>query len=155
LLADQFLNNFRSAINHNQNAENHLAHSIVDLLLNYLDRGKHVVLSRVQRKRDLALKKASTYVQEHIHDHISISDLCSISDVSERTLEYAFREIYQVSPKDYIKSIKLNKVRSELYQDDGQMISTIAAKYGFWHMGQFAADFKRQFGVLPSQVKSA
>ena len=152
LQVDEFLNHFRSAINHSQNAENHLAQGIVDLFLNYMDRGKDVVLSRVQRRRDLALKKASAYVQEHIHDNISISDLCSISGVSERTLEYAFREIYQVCPKDYIKSVKLNKVRSELHKDDGQMISTIAAKYGFWHMGQFAADFRKQFGVLPSAV---
>jgi hypothetical protein len=26
----------------------------------------------------------------------------------------------------------------------------VANRWGFWHMGQFAADYKRQFGELPS-----
>jgi AraC-like DNA-binding protein len=33
------------------------------------------------------------------------------------------------------------------------MVSSIAAQYGFWHMGQFAADFKERFGVLPSELQ--
>ena len=152
LLAEQFFNHFKSTINHSQKAENLLAHDIVDLLLNYLERGNVVVLSRIQRKRDLAIKRASAYIQEHVHDQISISALCSSSGVSERTLEYAFRETYQISPKEYIKSLKLNKVRSELIKGVDKKISTIAAKYGFWHMGQFAADYKRWFGELPSQT---
>ena len=152
LLAEQFLNQFKSTINHNHKAENQLAHDIVDLLLNYLERGNVVVLSPIQRKRDLAIKRASAYIQEHVHDHITISALCSSSGVSERTLEYAFRETYQISPKEYIKSLKLNKVRSELIKGVDKKISTIAAKYGFWHMGQFAADYKRLFGELPSDT---
>jgi AraC family transcriptional regulator, ethanolamine operon transcriptional activator len=31
-------------------------------------------------------------------------------------------------------------------------IGDIANTWGFWHMGQFAADYRRQFGELPSET---
>jgi len=43
-------------------------------------------------------------------------------------------------------------VKKELFLNEELKISTIAGKYNFWHMGQFAKDFKRQFGVLPSEI---
>jgi AraC-like DNA-binding protein len=153
LLADQFLSYIKSGRINGKSVENQLAHSVADLLLDYLERSNVMVISRVQRKRDLALKKASAYIQEHVFDHVTISELCSVSGVSERTLVYAFRETYQVSPKEYIQSLKLNKVRSDLIKGEDDMISTIAAKYGFWHMGQFAADYKKWFGELPSHTR--
>jgi len=152
LLADQFLGHLRSGSNIEQILEKQIAQTVVDLLLDYMEQSNVTVISRVQRKRDLALRKASEYVNEHLYDHISISELCNISGVSERTLEYAFKETYQVSPKEYIKSLKLNKVRSDLLSGVDSMISSIAAKYGFWHMGQFASDYKNKFGELPSQT---
>ena len=34
----------------------------------------------------------------------------------------------------------------------GETITDIAKRWGFWHMGQFAADYKKQFGELPSET---
>jgi len=31
-------------------------------------------------------------------------------------------------------------------------ITQISSQWGFWHMGQFGADYKRQFGELPSET---
>jgi len=31
-------------------------------------------------------------------------------------------------------------------------IGTIANRCGFWHMGRFAADYRRLFGELPSET---
>ena len=151
--ADHFLSLGKISNHYHRPNFKELVHDIIDLLLEYLEENNMVKNSAVQRKRDLALKKASEYVRNHVEEYISISELCKAGGVSERTLEYAFRETYQVSPKEYIKSIKLNKVRSQLRKAYGQMVSSIAAQYGFWHMGQFAADFKERFGVLPSELQ--
>jgi len=32
------------------------------------------------------------------------------------------------------------------------LVTDVANSWGFWHMGQFAADFRRQFGELPSET---
>ncbi len=120
------------------------------MLLNQLENHDRSEKSSIQRKRDVGLKKATEIINHQLDECLSIGELCHSVGLSERTLEYAFKEKYQVSPKEYIKTIKLNKIKSELIQSEGQKISTIAAKYGFWHMGQFAADFRKQFGLLPS-----
>ena len=31
-------------------------------------------------------------------------------------------------------------------------ISDVANRWGFWHMGSFAADYRKQFGELPSET---
>ena len=32
-------------------------------------------------------------------------------------------------------------------------IAEIANGWGFWHMGQFAADYRQHFGALPSETR--
>ena len=32
-------------------------------------------------------------------------------------------------------------------------VQGVAARWGFWHMGAFSADYKRQFGELPSATR--
>ncbi|MFV2073945.1 MAG: helix-turn-helix domain-containing protein, partial [Thermoanaerobaculales bacterium] len=32
------------------------------------------------------------------------------------------------------------------------LVTDVANSWGFWHMGQFAADYRRQFGELPSET---
>jgi AraC-like DNA-binding protein len=33
-------------------------------------------------------------------------------------------------------------------------ITDVANEWGFWHMGQFAADYQSQFGELPSETRN-
>jgi len=100
----------------------------------------------------VALKNAIDLINNQLDEILTFSQLCHITNVSERTLEYAFLEKYQVTPKEYIKANRLHKVKNELIlsKEQNTTISTLAAEHGFWHMGQFAADFRRQFGKLPS-----
>ena len=73
--------------------------------------------------------------------------------VSERTLRYAFREQLGVSPKQYLQLVRLGGVRRNLQlAAAGVKIVDVANRWGFWHMGQFAADYRRQFGELPSET---
>ncbi len=80
-----------------------------------------------------------------------VSDLCRMTGIGERTLRYAFAEAFGVSPKSYLQSRRLNAVRRELLHGRSDtVIADVANHQGFWHMGQFAADYRRMFGELPS-----
>jgi len=47
----------------------------------------------------------------------------------------------------------MNGVRRDLQRaDPSEKIADVANRWGFWHMGQFAADYRRQFGELPSET---
>jgi AraC family ethanolamine operon transcriptional activator len=80
--------------------------------------------------------------------------LCEIANVGERTLQYAFRERFGVSPGAFLKARRLMEVRKQLIQthDDHRMIGEVAASVGFWHVGQLAADYRHAFGETPSET---
>ncbi|NOQ15558.1 MAG: helix-turn-helix domain-containing protein [Methyloprofundus sp.] len=106
------------------------------------------------RKRDLAIKVVETYVSESKEKVISVADLCNVACISERALEYAFKERYKMTPKAFLLNHKLNNVNKQLRLADPEstFVYEIAQQHGFWHMGQFSADYKKLFGNSPSTV---
>lgn len=68
-------------------------------------------------------------------------------------MRYAFRELFGVSPKRYLQAVRLNGVRRDLLAATPEAkIADVANRWGFWHLGQFAADYRRQFDELPSET---
>lgn len=103
------------------------------------------------RLRTRAIRIALDYIEAHADQPPSVEEICRASGVSWRTLDYAFRDRFGVTPKRYLQALRLHQVRREMLDADRpRPISEVAAHWGFWHMGQFAKDYRRQFGELPS-----
>jgi AraC family ethanolamine operon transcriptional activator len=100
------------------------------------------------------VRRAEDYMQAHVRNPLSVLDLCRELDVSERTLHYAFQEFRGLSPMAYFKANRLNAVRQELKAaaEGSATVHEIARRWGFWHTGEFAADYRRLFGELPSRT---
>src|SRR5262249_10139371 len=100
------------------------------------------------------VRRAEDYLRANLGHPLSMFDLCREFDVSERTLRYAFQEARGLSPMAYFKARRLNVVRQELKAApaDTTTVQEIAQRWGFWHTGEFAADYRRLFGELPSQT---
>jgi len=45
-------------------------------------------------------------------------------------------------------------VRRELQTHRRDSIGDVAARWGFWHLSRFAADYTRLFGELPSATRA-
>jgi AraC family ethanolamine operon transcriptional activator len=103
--------------------------------------------------RSRALMLALDYIEDHADDAPAVMDICRATGASYRTLNYAFLERFGVAPKQYLQAVRLDGVRKNLRTmgPHGTIID-IANHWGFWHMGQFAADYRRQFGELPSET---
>ncbi len=106
--------------------------------------------------RTKAIKKIVELVEESPLEYHSLSNLSKATNVSERTLQYSFKEKFGISPTKFVKNIKLNIVYKKLKMSfsNDVAINDIANQYGFWHMGQFAKDYKLMFGELPSETLS-
>jgi AraC family ethanolamine operon transcriptional activator len=106
------------------------------------------------RKRDIALFTAKNYIDESDGGTLTVPELCKVAAVSQRTLEYAFRERYGLTPKNYLQLHRLNNVRRQLRMADPKncQVTEIARQHGFWHMGAFGADYKNMFAELPSET---
>lgn len=81
----------------------------------------------------------------------SITELCARLHLSRRALQNCVEEITGLAPLAYIRSLRLNEVRRALRYGQGRRsVSSVAYDWGFTHLSQFAQDYRRMFGELPS-----
>ncbi|MGI9240067.1 MAG: helix-turn-helix domain-containing protein, partial [Verrucomicrobiales bacterium] len=108
----------------------------------------------VARSRTRAVKKALDIIADRADEPVSVAEIARLTEVTDRTLRYAFEESYGISPKQYLQAYRLNRVHRQLRQArrEGENVSDVANSWGFWHMGQFAKDYRRMFGALPTQT---
>lgn len=100
-------------------------------------------------------KKLDEIITPHFIEPVTVQELTEITGVSRRSVQRYFNTKFKLSPKTYLIISRLNKVRKELIKNgsENRSISDIANEWGFWHMGQFAADYRKLFDELPSETK--
>jgi AraC family transcriptional regulator, ethanolamine operon transcriptional activator len=106
-------------------------------------------------KTEVSLRRALDIIHDSEYEQISAAELCVHANCSQRSLELAFLKRFGVTPKKYIKYIRIAQVRRGLLNFDAQGCASIielASANGFWHMGQFAADYHKIYGELPSET---
>lgn len=102
--------------------------------------------------RHRAAVRAREYIDAHLDQPLALADVCRAAYSSARALEYAFRELFGVTPMAYARCARLSRVRRDLLNEDlapGSVTDT-ATRWGFWHLGQFSKDYQSLFGELPS-----
>ena len=115
--------------------------------------GANIDLAPIHERTQLILDIKS-WLEEALPEHHSVYDLCEKFRVTHRTMQRAFIEKCGVPPKQYLLALRLNKVRKDLCYSDFShgKVSDVANRWGFWHMGDFAQFYRRQFGELPSET---
>ena len=85
---------------------------------------------------------------------LSVSQLCRASCVSQRTLEYAFRENFDMTTTGFIRLHRFHAARRALLmaRHDQTTVAEIAHKSGFYELGRFACNYNSIFHELPSQT---
>jgi AraC-like DNA-binding protein len=104
------------------------------------------------RARDRAIHRCLEVIEYSDWSELSPDGLRAIACVSERTLQQVFRERFDLTPAAFLKARRLAAVRQRLLEArHGEVtVGAEAASLGFWHVGQFAADYRRAFGETPS-----
>lgn len=109
---------------------------------------------RTRQRRSRIVKLAEEYALAQRGANLYVTDLCRVTGVSERTLEYAFREVMGLTPVAFLTRLRLHRVRHALVAAT-PAVATVAAealRWGFWHFGDFARAYRECFGELPSQT---
>lgn len=97
---------------------------------------------------------AEDYTLAHAGERLCVTDLCKATKVSERTLQYAFKELMGITPVAYVTRLRLHRVRQALRAatHGTTTVTAEALRWGFWHFGDFARAYKECFGELPSET---
>ena len=129
--------------------------SLCEALLGCLGNGAATsVLPASAASRRRIVRRARQYMQDHAHEVIAVPDLCQAIGTSRRALQYAFEEVMQISPVTYLRTMRLNRVRSELRECPASTVGDVAARWGFWHPSRFASEYKALFGESPSATRA-
>ena len=97
------------------------------------------------------VKQVQQWMHEHPSRPITLADLCCQAHASRRTLIQGFKDHLGMGPMAYLKLLRLHGIHRLLLQADPRevQIGTLAAEWGFYNAGHFAADYRRLFGERP------
>ena len=102
-------------------------------------------------------KLGQEFIEEHYAGALRIEDLCRVTGVGVRTLQRAFRDYFDLSITDYIKTVRLDAAHRDLLTANPVecSVTETALRHGFAHLGRFSVEFRRRFGESPSVTLAA
>ncbi len=96
----------------------------------------------------LSIKKSMLYMKNHFKSHLTQEQIAKENGLSGAILHKLFREHLGLSPKDYLKLIKMQNASELLFCFDS--IDATAHALAYSTTARFSADFKESFGTSPS-----
>lgn len=98
----------------------------------------------------IVVQRMQDYIQRHINENITLTDLSKISLFSPCYSHRLFKEYTNYTPAEYIRRLKLSKSALKL-RDENYKIIDIAFELGFQSAEGYQRAFFREFGCNPSE----
>jgi AraC-like DNA-binding protein len=117
-----------------------------------LSRALHSAPAHTRRSR---IREVMEFIDEHPEAENTTADLAALAGVSARTLQAGFRDVVGMSPTAYLRGVRLDRVHLDLISGVSGSVTGAAARWGFFHPGRFARQYRDRFGVLPSETAQA
>jgi len=80
----------------------------------------------------------------------SIGELSKIAGMGTTKFKTCFKQVFGLPPIKYHQKIKMEYARREL--ESGKTAGTLSYELGYSHPSKFTVAFKKQFGLLPSEI---
>ncbi|MFB9908440.1 AraC family transcriptional regulator [Allokutzneria oryzae] len=101
------------------------------------------------------VRRAVELIEGHAAEPLTVEDLAEAVGVGVRALQGGFRRHLDTTPMAYLREVRLSRVHDELRAADPNTVTTVtevAARWGFWHPGRFAAAYRQRYGETPSST---
>lgn len=99
------------------------------------------------------IMKAVDFMRASMHQPLTLSEVAEATGISVRSLQYGFRRFRNITPLAYLREIRLEAAQAELSSPLNMLsIKDVALKWGFTHMGHFAARYRAAYGETPSET---
>jgi AraC-like DNA-binding protein len=129
-----------------------LADSIVNgFLLAATHSHPEALAAPVAAARPASVRTAIDIIESAPQSPLTLSLLADRCGVSPRTLQKAFQLHLGKSPMEYVRDVRLRRAHEELRAADPFAVSVaaVARRWGFTHVGRFAAAHEAKFGQKP------
>lgn len=98
------------------------------------------------------LRKIDNYIQEHIDQDISSSDLAELVGLSRFHFIRTFKKAVGETPHNYVNKLRMERAKAFL-RETNEPIIQVGFETGFENPSHFSQVFKRFFGITPQQFR--
>jgi AraC-like DNA-binding protein len=105
---------------------------------------------RADAGRPPSLQRVIDLIEREPGDDLSLTRLAAAGGMGPRALQRNFREYVGVSPREYVRWVRLGRARGDLAAGAGGTVAEIAFRWGFTHVPRFAGAYADRYGEAPS-----
>ncbi len=90
------------------------------------------------------------YIDQHFDQKLDIDAIAAVANMSPSTLHEHFKQVTALSPMQYLKNLRLHRAHGMIIA--GQPVNQACFAVGYQSPSQFSREFKRFFGIPPSEA---
>jgi len=98
------------------------------------------------------ITRIQAYINEHLHQPISLSGLAGIYDISESKLKQHFKKYVNSSVQVYLQEQRMQKALNMLQQSDAKIVF-IANEVGYNNVSSFNREFRKHYACTPREAR--
>jgi len=103
--------------------------------------------------RHTSIRRVVDLIEAHPERDLTLAELAHAAGTTARALQRGFKDVVGMSPTAYVRAVRLDRVHAELVAGAGAVsVTDVAMRWGFFHLGRFAQQYRERFGVLPSRT---
>lgn len=97
------------------------------------------------------VRQVEAYLEANADSPISLADLASLTGVSVRSIQAAFRASRGYTPMEFLRTRRFELARQRLRsgQETSTTVTQVALACGFEHLGRFSIEYRARFGESP------
>lgn len=103
---------------------------------------------------NLRIKKMLAFIHRNFAENLSLADISSAADISERECLRCFQKTIQVSPIQYLIKYRIMQGAEKIVNDPAKNISEIAAYCGFDSPSNFTRLFRRFYNCTQREYRN-
>ena len=112
---------------------------------------KNIKTKRINQQ-EIHIRETKDFINFNYMFDISVKDIANSQHVSPNYLCSVFRKQMGISPKQYITSVRMQRAKNILELYDFK-VKDVALMVGYKDQLHFSHEFKKHFGVSPSNIK--
>jgi AraC-like DNA-binding protein len=122
-------------------------------LLHFLEKMKpgEIAISLKDDEINRLIKVEAMLVRDFSQAPPTITELSKISAMSPTKLKKDFKFMYGLPIYEYYQKNRMMRAKA-LLQEEKYAIKQVGTMVGYTNLGHFASSFKKEFGILPSEV---
>lgn len=110
----------------------------------------HVLRQPAKEAGTDLVRKVEEYLESHASLAIDMERLASETAHSISSIYRTFKRYRGYTPMEFLQNVRFSTVRKHLLNPcQGDTVTQIALKHGFFHLGRFSVVYKQRFGESP------